>query len=179
MHDKPRPYRYLSEMPDKGRVALERCHTTYVYVGKHSEHSIATRTINVLLDRELIGEGRDKKSKKIWRPSTLGLDLIMREEPQLLAARLHKGYTTKTSEAARDEPEGVGVFYLRHLTADANDRLQGLPGRRQEALRTEAVNLTRRLKQEIRSCDPSCMAVAAQLERIRIEIARLEDLRAA
>lgn len=175
----PRPYRYLSEMPDKARTALQRCHTDHVYIGKHRDHHIATVTITTLTSRGLIGEGRDKKSKRIWRPSETGLQLLLREEPQMLAAMVHKGYTTRTGQAARGEPECVGASYLRILTADAEERLQGQPGRRHGQLVDEAVNLTRRLKQEIRSCDPSRLEVAAQLERIRREIERLEQLRAA
>jgi hypothetical protein len=179
MHGQPRPYRYLSDMPDRARVALERCHTDHVYIGHHATHHIATRTINVLIVRTLITESRDKRSKKIWRPSHTGLQLLTREEPRLLAAKLQRGYTTNTALAAMGEPEAVDAQFQRYLTADAHDRHQGLPGRRQEHLRNEAVNLTRRLKQATRSCDTGHLEVAAQLERIRVEIERLEGLQAA
>lgn len=179
MHHQPRPYRYLSDMPERMSVALLRCHTTIVLIGDHHNKGISTPTINALLRRELLAQGRDRRSRKTWKPSHAGLALISAEEPRYLAAQSHKGYTTVPALAMRDEPEAVDDQTQRYQTADAHDRLQGQPGRRQDTLQKEAWNLSRRLKQSTRSLTDTDVAAAAQLERIRTEIDRLEALRAA
>lgn len=180
MHNQPRPARYLSDLTPKMSTALIRCHTTIVLVGDHHARGISTPTIHALVRRDLIGEGRDKRSRKVWKPSHNGLTLIQTEEPRFLAKAADALYTTDRSRAMfPDAGEAVDDASQRYQTADAHDRLQGLPGRRQDTLQKEAWNLSRRLKQSTRSLTDHDVEAAAQLERIRIEIDRLEGLRAA
>jgi hypothetical protein len=179
VHNQHRPYRYLSDMPERMSVALLRCHTTIVHVGDHTNKGITTTTIQALIRRDLLTEGRDRRARKTWKPSHAGLTLIGTEEPRLLAAHTHKGYTTVPALAMFDEPEAVDDQTQRYQTADAHDRLQGQAGRRHDTLQKEAWNLSRRLKQSTRSLTDTNIEAAAQLERIRVEIDRLEQLRAA
>lgn len=91
----------------------------------------------------------------------------------------HEGrcYTENPSEAVEGIDEPVDDVMQRWYTADAHERFQGMPGRREQALLAEAQNLSRRLKQSVRSMDVSDIEVAARLQRIRDEIKALEDMR--
>lgn len=175
----PRPYRYLSDMPDKARAALERCHTDTVLTTDLTKHKIATVTITALIGRGLLTEGRTKR-RRVYKPTAAGLTLLLADEPRFLAKAADALYTNQHSRAMfPDAGEAIDEQSQRFQTADAHDRLQGLPGRRRDLLEREVVQLTRRLKQEARRCDPASTDVIAQLHRIRTEIDRLEGLRAA
>jgi hypothetical protein len=75
VHGKPRTARYLSDLTPKMSVALVRCHTTVVLVGDHHTKGISTPTINALVRRQLLAEGRDKKARRTWKPTHAGITL--------------------------------------------------------------------------------------------------------
>jgi hypothetical protein len=104
------------------------------------------------------------------------------ERPRMLMALGARGgdelgYTENPGRAVRDEPECVDETFQKWISADAYDRSMGLPGRREEALRKRGKTLSTRLSQAVRVADPESMEVAASLERINTEIARLEQIR--
>lgn len=176
----PRPYRYLSDMPDKARAALERCHQDTILTTELDKHKIAKTTISALIGRGLLAEGRTNKLRLVYKPTEDGLRLLLTDEPRLLAKAADAIYTNEPGRAMYpDAGEAIDEQSQRFQTADAHDRMQGLPGRRRDLLQREVTQLTRRLKQEARHCDASSTDVIAQLDRIRTEIDRLEGLRAA
>lgn len=86
-------------------------------------------------------------------------------------------YTTTPSLGMRDEGQALDKSVQKWFSADAEDRRMGLPGRREEALRRRGKSLSTRISQAVRVADAQDMEVAAQLERISSEVARLESLR--
>lgn len=172
--------RYITDLsPTMGR-ALVRCHTmTIVVANGFTAYGIQTTTGNALARHSLIEHGQDKRARIVWKPTERGVTIITSDPPMLLAARSEHGYTSDLSKSMTGEPEAVDGHTLRWYAADADDRFKGQQGRRELALITEAQNLSRRLRQEIRSVDPTSMEVVTRLQRIRDEIQALEDLRKA
>lgn len=175
MH-KPRTARHLGNLHPDIVSALIRMHTQTVYT---KDHGIDEKVMRKLVARDLIEQGRTKHGRVVWKPTAYGQQVIRTEIPRFLAARSDDLYVTDPRFGMRSEPEPVSEHTQALQSADAHQRRLGQPGLRAEMLATEAQNLARRLKSEIRVCDPESIEVASQLERIRVEIARLESLRGA
>lgn len=173
--------RYLTDLSPTMSRALVRCHTmTIVVANGFKAYGIQTTTGNALARHSLIEHGQDKRARIVWKPTGRGVSIITADPPMLLAARSEHGYTSDLSKSMVGEPEAVDSHTQRWYTADAEDRFKSQQqGRRELALITEAQNLSRRLKQEIRSVDPTSMEVVTRLQRIRDEIQALENLRKA
>lgn len=129
MHGQPRPTRYLSDLADKPRDLLERCHKHTVLVKDiHDEirdRKLHPRTITTLVDRGLLEKGRSNKAHEVYKPSVAGLKLILADEPRLLAERSHRGYVLPGHElghingAMFGEPEAVDAATQQRFTDDA------------------------------------------------------------
>jgi hypothetical protein len=145
MTDQPRTARYLSDLTPKMSTALIRCHTDVVLVGKHDTKGISTPTINALVRRELVAEGRDKRARRTWKPSTIGLVLISTEEPRFLAAQSQKGYTTNPALAMFGEPEAVDDATLGEFAVSNNGRHKAIKAGADQALFAEQRTLEDRL----------------------------------
>jgi hypothetical protein len=145
LHNKPRPYRYITDMPERASTALVRCHSDVVLVGKHEEKGITTRTLNVLVTRELISEGRDKRARRAWKPTEHGITLLTTEVPRLLAARSHKGYTTIPALALSNEPEAVDERTLNRFAEVNNTRHAVIKAGGDQELFTQHRSLEHRL----------------------------------
>lgn len=126
MHGQPRPYRYLSDMPDKARTALVRCHHDTVKVRDVDDHQeIDARTLNLLFTRDLLEKGRDNKLREVYKPTVSGLRLILADEPRLLAAKSQRGYVLPGHELGQvngamvGEPEAIDHITQERFTAEA------------------------------------------------------------
>jgi hypothetical protein len=125
--------------------ALVRCLGTVVPVD--SDHGIHSATIAALRRHDLIEEARDKRARRVWKPTTQGMRIIQTEPPKLLAARSQRGYTTEPAEALFDEPEAVDDKTANGFAKDSQERFKLLRG--EEALHKETRSAIVTLRQEI------------------------------
>jgi hypothetical protein len=63
-----------------------------------------------------------QRARRTWKATHAGITLIQTEEPRLLAAQLHKGYTTNPHLAAQGEPEAVDPVTLDQYAQTNNQR---------------------------------------------------------
>lgn len=88
------------------------------------------------------------------------------EQPRMLHAKLHRGYTTNPAEAARDEPSALSSSELKLLTGRARARFER--EQRQELLRRQVRALNARIRDAARRGDVEAFRVAERdLARLR------------
>lgn len=174
---KPKKARWLSDLRPSFQRALLRMHGGPVLV---SEPKINAQTITALKKHGLIVEGRDRRSRAVWRPSARGYEILMAEEIRVLADRNRstEDYTDPLDRkrALPNEPEPVDDHELERQAKDA---------RSGQALRVH--HATDAARQRLASAvadieaNPDIGELASRrLARIRRDIARLErELKAA
>ena len=172
-----RRLRVLADLTPAMSRALVRCYAAVIQVD--SDHGIHPATITALRRHGLIEEARDKRARRVWKPTAQGMHIIGTQEPRLLEARSQRGYTTEPAQALPDEPEAIEAAVLEYFTADAHERFTGLPGRREEALRRRARSLANRLRQEAVAGLRAGLDVSAELDHLEQHLALLERRRTA
>jgi DNA-binding PadR family transcriptional regulator len=113
--------RYLSDLTPAMAKALVRCHTQPVLV--RDPAGIKPVTIKALIGHGLLGEGQDRRARKVYKPTDRGLVLIATEEPRLLAQASDALYTSEPGRALfPDAGEAVDETTQRRLSREGRDK---------------------------------------------------------
>jgi len=87
------------------RRALRRAHAQGLPV---DDPGVKASTLAALDERGLIEQKTSRRSGKTsWRPTDRGLELITKDQCNLLARRSEYGYTSSVAHAMLGEPEAV------------------------------------------------------------------------
>lgn len=112
--------RYLTDLTRQQARWLTACANGPVLI----TGPIPAVTVQALQRKQLIQEGRDRRARPVWQPTTAGLALLRAHEPRLLAQRSEHGYTHDPSRALPGEPEAIPAQDLQHYTVRARARDQ-------------------------------------------------------
>jgi hypothetical protein len=120
--------RFLADLTPAMSQALTRCYATLILID--AQHGISPRTLIALTRRQLLQEARDKRARRVWKPTSLGVSILTADEPRLLAAQSQRGYTTEPWEALPDEPEAIDNATLEDFAARNQARHQARQAQR-------------------------------------------------